>query len=126
MEDPRWLRLMTIGLVLAALAVGYFILSGAMSPKPASKDTQVKEVVSTTIPLSTTSPSPSVLGQNSQTVSPTPSPMSAFDTISNRTKGGIAQTQTQALPRTGFPLGLAVVISVSTIVSGLVLRKYPH
>ena len=110
MDDPRWLRLITIGLVLAALAVGYFLLTGRLSSNNATKtQSQVNRVVS--------SPS-SVLGQNAQ---PSPSPTSAYERIVNRTKGEV-----QTLPKTGFPIGLAAVFSISAIISGWSLRKYPY
>lgn len=110
MDDPRWLRLITIGLVLAAVAVGYFLLSGRLSSNVTKSP----------------SPAPSVLGQDVQTSptpvsSPAPTPLSAYNSIANRT-----QNQTQALPRTGFPLGLAVAFSVSAVTIGWSLRKYPH
>lgn len=109
MDDPRWLRLITIGLVLAALAVGYFLLTGKLSISNITKQ-----------------PSPSILGQNAQTsptpiAVPTPTPASAYTRIVNRTQGGV-----QVLPNTGFPVGLAVVFSISAMISGLGLRKYPH
>lgn len=104
---------MTIGLVLAAVAVGYFLFTGKLSPNSTTK-TQA-------------SPTPAVLGQNNQNLStsapsvvPSPVPGSAYSTIVNRT-----QSRTQTLPNTGFPVGLAVVFSVSAIISGWGLRKYP-
>ena len=116
MDDPRWLRLITVGLVLAALAVGYFLLTGKFSSNSLTKQS---------------SPSPSVLGQNAQiALTPTPTPASALDRqtassaynrIVNRTQGG-----TQVLPKTGFPAGLVIVFSVSAIISGWGLRKYPN
>ena len=108
MDDPRWLRLVTIGLVLAALAVGYFLMTGKLfSP------TKIKSQT----------PSPQVLGQNTPQPSPLPtsSPTSAYERIASRT-----QSQTQTLPATGFPAGLAVVFSASAIIAGYGLRKFPH
>lgn len=124
MEDPRWLRLVTIGLVLAALAVGYFLLSGRLSPnnntKPASQAT--KSVPS---PVSTASASPAVVGRATQaTPTPTATPVSAYGMIVDRNQ---AKTQgSQTLPNTGFPVGLVVVISVATMISGWGLRKFPY
>lgn len=108
MDDPRWLRLIMIGLVLAALAVGYFLLTGKLSTSKITKE----------------SPPPSVLGQDTQaipTLSPSASPASAYTRIVNRTQGGV-----QVLPNTGFPAGLLVVFSISAIISGWGLRKFPH
>lgn len=106
MNDPRWLRFITIGLVLAAVAVGYFLLSGRLSPS--STRTQA-------------SPTPSVLGQNAQaSPSPSPTPASAYSRIVDRTQSG-----TQTLPNTGFPVGLAAVFSISIMISGWGLRRFP-
>lgn len=114
MEDPRWLRFITIGLVLAALAVGYFLISGRLSSNQTVR-TQA-------------SPAPSVLGQNTQVspnpataVSPSPTPASAYSRIVERTQSG-----TQTLPKTGFPAGLAAVLSISVIISGWGLRRFPR
>ena len=107
MQDNIWLRLITVGLVLAALAIGYFLLSGRLF----SNSTR------------TQSPSPtSVLGQNVEpTPTPSPSPSSAYAKIAERT-----QNQPQVLPKTGFPVVLAVVFSFSAIISGWSLRRFPH
>lgn len=119
MEDPKWLRLITIGLVLAALAVGYFLFSGRLAPDR-SAETQA-------------TPAPTILGQNAQVspsptavpaASPSPSPTTAFDRIASRTQNGAREMQT--LPRTGFPQGLAVVFSISALIAGWGLRRYPH
>lgn len=104
MEDSRWLRLLTVGLVLAALAVGYFLFTGRFSANSATrKVTQVSQVTSAT-------PAPSF--------SPLPTPASAYNRI-------VARTQTQTLPRTGFPLDLAAILSVSVMISGWGLRRFP-
>src|SRR3989338_10642089 len=98
MEDPKWLRLMTVGLILAALAVGYFLFSGRLSSNSVKTGSQVD--VSSSINASAT-PSASVLGQNAKTTStpsPKPTPASAYNRITSRT-----QDQVGALPRTGFP-----------------------
>lgn len=107
MENSRWLGLITIGLIIAALAVGYFLLTGKLTTK--STTSQV-------------SPAPSVLGQDVQ-VSPTPLPtsVSAYQRIVART-----QNQTQTLPKTAFPTGLMLAFSVSAMIAGFGLRKYPH
>lgn len=109
MDDSRWLRLVTIGLVLAALAVGYFLVTGRLASNSATK--------------TGSAPTPSVLGQNAQTTTPTPSPTpaSAYERIVDRTQSG-----TQTLPNTGFPVGLAAVFSLSALISGWGLRKFPH
>src|SRR3989344_5769393 len=101
MEDPRWLRLITIGLVLAALAVGYFLLTGRLSPNSNNTtrtQTQVNKAVE--------SPTPAAVATVTQP-SPTPTPASAYSRIVERTQGGV-----KSLPKTGFPVGLAIVFSV--------------
>ncbi len=110
MDSPRWLRLITIGLVLAALATGYFLLSGRLASNSATK-TQA-------------SPTPSVLGQNAQPApssGPSATPASAYSRIVDRSQSGA-----QTLPKTGFPVGLAVAFSVSAIISGWGLRRFPR
>lgn len=122
MEDPRWIRLVTIGLVLAAMAVGYFLLTGGLSGnKSKVAQTQTGKAVQSPSPRAVSAPaaSPSVLVQATPT--PNPSPSSAYDLIVNRSQGNI-----QTLPKTGFPVGLVVIFSVSAIISGWSLRKYPH
>lgn len=122
MEDPRWLRLVTIGLVLAALAVGYFLLSGKLTSNNATRtNTQVNKAVATATPAAIQTPKPTPTP--TLILTPTPTPMSAYNTIANRTKGG--QT-TQTLPSTGFPVGLIGVFSISAVIAGWSLRKFPH
>lgn len=122
MDDPRWLRLITIGLILAALAVGYFLFTGKFSSNSA-KTTQ-------------TTPEASVLGQTIQTqngtsgaspnpvVSASPNPASAYARIVTRNQQN-QQAQVQTLPKTGFPAGLAGVLSISAMFVGYGLRRFP-
>lgn len=138
MDDPRWLRFMTIGLVLAAVAVGYFLLSGTLSTQ---STTETGSQVSQASPQPTSSPtttaSPAVLGQNNRTPNGTagttsrptasPSPASAFEIISDRNRSRAQADQTaQALPRTGFPVGLILVLSASAAIAGWGLRRFPR
>ena len=133
MDVPKWLRLVTIGLVLAALAVGYFLLTGKLASNSVTKpSTQVSKSVPTATPFASASitQTPSIVGQNNRvspapafTPTPTPTPVSAFNTIVNRTKGG---QETKALPSTGFPAGLIAVFSVSAVIVGWGLRRFPH
>ncbi|MBI2334373.1 hypothetical protein HYU96_01095 [Candidatus Daviesbacteria bacterium] len=102
METSPWLRLITIGLVLAALAVGYFLISGRFVSK---------EGVSQASPPATPTPSPT----------PLPTPQNAYSRILER-----SQTQVQTLPNTGSPLILISIFSLSAIISGLGLRKFPN
>lgn len=121
MEDTRWIRLVTIGLVLAAMAVGYFLLAQRFSNNNTKvSQTQPEVVVTTPSPTSVAtsipSPSPSVLGVGS--TSP----------VDSTTKGGLPVTKggVQTLPATGFPGILLVVFSAGAIVAGFGLRKFPH
>ncbi|MBI2600307.1 hypothetical protein HYW43_05320 [Candidatus Daviesbacteria bacterium] len=115
MDDPRWLRLVTIGLVLAALAVGYFLFSGGMTVNKTGNtpSSTVKPGSISSSPSPSNNPSLSLQPQSSAT-------QSAFSRISGR-----AQPETQTLPRTGFPVGLAIVFSISAMISGFSLRKFP-
>lgn len=117
MDDPRWLRIIVVGLVLAILAVVYFLLTGGLGiskPKVQTQGNQTNKIV-------VVSPSPSAIPivtmppQPQKTATP-----SAYSQIASRTQAG-----TQTLPRTGFPVGLAVIFSASAVISGLALRKFP-
>lgn len=108
MDDPRWLRLVTIGLVLAAIAVGYFLFTARFSTNKIQKAGE----------------QPKILGQNTSPVpvaSPLASPQSAYNQIVNRTKGGV-----EALPATGFPVGLVGMFSAGAVIAGWGLRRFPH
>ena len=111
MEDQRWLRLITIGLVLAAAAFGYFLISGRFAAKPAKTEPEVIETVESPVPSE-------VLGEGTQ-VQPTTPP--AYTRIVERTKGGV-----QTLPKTGSPTFLIGTLSLGILVAGLGLRKFPH
>lgn len=114
MDDPRILRIITVGLVLAALAVGYFLLTGGFAIKS-------KKVGQNQVSQAVESPSPSAIAGVNYQPTPTPSPKSAYDRIASR-----SQSSVQSLPNTGFPEGIAVVFSVGTLVAGWSLRKYPY
>lgn len=109
MEDPRWLRLITIGLVLSALAVGYFLLTGRFTSTKTNKPTPTAQSLTAQPVQKITQASPS----------PRPTPTASSAT----TKGG---QPIASLPATGFPAGLAVTFSVSAIAAGYGLRKYPN
>lgn len=120
MDDPRSLRIVTVGLILAALAVGYFLLTGGFSvtksKKTQSQNIQTADVTSSPAPsYEAVTPSPASQPQNATA--------SAYSRILARNQ---AQGNVQTLPATGFPAGLAVIFSVGTIVSGWSLRKYPN
>ena len=121
MEDPRWLRLVTVGLVLAALAVGYFLLTGRFNLNNQTK------------------PNNQVINQGS----PTPSPIISETavpgdgTVPNATPPAVGigsspvatpnpRSNVTILPRTGYHLIILGIISAGVMISGLGLRKYPH
>jgi hypothetical protein len=124
MDDPRVLRIITVGLILAALAVVYFLFTGGFAVgKPKVSQKQVT-VTPSPVAQATANPSatPSVVGQAQPTAIPssTAIPTTAYDTLSNRSQGNV-----QNLPSTGFPVGLAIIFSTSAIVSGFGLRRFP-
>lgn len=119
MDDPRWLRLIVIGLILAALLVGYMLLSGNfIKSKPTSKNNEVSNQTTTR------SPNPAITSATASAV-PSTSPQasssarSAYDKISGRSQNGV-----QTLPRTGIPSGFIVSISILAVIYGWSLRKY--
>ncbi|MBI2330107.1 hypothetical protein HYU94_01845 [Candidatus Daviesbacteria bacterium] len=118
MEDSRWLRLVTIGLVLAALAVGYFLFTGRFSQESKKSETQISQATPTASITATLRPT--VLGQNTGS-SPSPTPTSAYQAIISRNQQG-----TQVLPKTGFPAGLTAILAISALISGWGLRRFPH
>lgn len=118
MDDPRWLKLITVGLILAALVVGYFLLSGRLiSNNSVQKVSKPNEIVADA--SSSAIPVASVLGQDAQAV-PTSSPKSAYEKIVSRTQNNI-----QILPKTGFPEVMAGVFSLGIMLTGWGLRRYP-
>lgn len=119
MEDQKWLRLVTVGLVLAAVAVGYFLFTSRFSSSaPIKSKTQANQ----SILSATSSAVPSA--KSVSAVKPSPSPASAYDRIADRTaKGG--QT-VDTLPRTGFPVVSTVILLSSLMISGWGLRRFPH
>ena len=108
MDDPRVLRIITVGLFLAALAVGYFLLTGGFNLKSKKVATSIVEQAS---------PVPSAVEGIS--VQPSSVPQSAYNRIANRSQAGV-----KSLPKTGFPEELAFVFSISAMVSGWHLRKF--
>lgn len=105
MEDPRWLRLITIGLVLSALAVGYFLLTGRFTSTKTNNAASTAQP-SEQIQVAQASPSPAALGVSSKTGS---------------AKGGVS-----TLPNTGFPASLTITFAASALAVGFGLRKYPN
>lgn len=120
MEDQKWLRLVTVGLVLAAVAVGYFLFTSRFSSNKSNK------AVLGTVPSATASATPSVAPSIKPVVAikPTPSPTSAYNKIVERTTKGGQSAET--LPRTGFPIVSTVILLSSIMISGWGLRRFPH
>ncbi len=122
MEDTRWLRLITIGLVLAAMAIAYFLLtqrfSGSKTNKPASSPQIAVAPTGSPIPTG-------VLGINT-VASPSASPQATQSgtlSMGATTKGGLPIAQ---LPSTGFPVDLLGVFAIGGAAAGWGLRKFPH
>lgn len=106
MEDPRWLRFVTAGLVLVALAIGYFLLAGRFTSDSTKK-------AQNQIIQATPTPQPTIIPDTTTSLS-TPPAMAA------------ARRNITTLPRTGYPQALLIVIAVGVIISGLGLRKFPN
>lgn len=119
MDDPRWLRIVVVGLILAILAVVYFLITGGFSSNR-SKNTQTQNTQPNKIVVVSPSPTPIPVVTMSPQPQRTATP-SAYNSISSR-----AQGSTQALPNTGFPIAVAVVISGSAVGLGLAFRKFPR
>jgi len=124
MDDPKWLRVITVGLVLAALAVGYYIVTGAFSMhKTAAPQVQVTRTVQ-----SNSSPTLLPSGNATLAVVSSPKPSSQPKTITSAYDRIVARNQAviQTLPKTGFPVGFIGLLSISIMITGLGLRKFPH
>ena len=129
MENPNWLRLIVVGLVLAAMAFGYFLLSNRFVSTKNTKIQKTTQVVEKTQPTQepdivavqpSVTPSASPISSPRANVTPTNSP--AYTKIAERTnKGGI-----QTLPKTGAPLFFMGIGALSAIATGLGLRKFPN
>lgn len=121
MEDPRFLRIILFGLILAGLTIGYLIFTGRFirpqTPVPAVSPTPF--VISAPLPLPSASPSPIA------SINPSPSgretASSAYTRIVDRT-----QNQVTTLPKTGLPTILIGIASLSAVISGWFLRRYPE
>ncbi len=99
-----------VGLVLAALAVGYFLLTGRFTSNKTTTQTEVPEITVTPQPTLT----PIIPVQKTQDTQVTPPAMAA------------ARNRITTLPKTGYPQVLLGIITIGIMVSGLGLRKFPH
>ncbi|MDO8619299.1 MAG: hypothetical protein Q7R49_05145 [Candidatus Daviesbacteria bacterium] len=104
MVEDNKLKILTAGLVLAALAIGYFIITQKIN-------NQASHIANQPSASSVPTPTPELVPLPSATPAPIPS----------TTKGG-----TNTLPKTGFPLTLVGVFAMSALVSGYFLRKFPE
>lgn len=115
MEDESRIKLIIIGFLLAAIVVGYFLLSNRFNRSQVSPQT--------------TTPIPEAVIKTSPTPPPSPSPLriiSSPQPVATRsgltTKGGL----TTSLPKTAFESSLLGLFSISAIIAGWFLRKYPQ
>ena len=104
MDDPRWLRVITIGLVLAVISVGYFFISGKFS-RSVTMPAQITEAV---LPSPTASLSPEKTN-------------SAYNQIVNRQLSNV-----NTLPNTGFADTSVLLLSLGAVFTGWNLRKYSN
>ena len=133
MEDPRFLRIILFGLILAGLTIGYLIFTGRfIKPQQAKTQTITQTATPTPIPIQiqiqiVASPSPFASATPSPIPSRTPvqksvvATPSAYARIADRT-----QNKVTTLPKTGLPTILIGVASLSAIISGWFLRNYPE
>lgn len=111
MEDSRWLRFVTAGLVLAAIVVAYFLITGRFS----ANNSQPKQEQQASRPV-----------QQFQS-SPTPTPKGGNVGVGTTTPtGGLNDSGITTLPNTGYPAVLIGIFSVSAMISGYYLRRFPR
>jgi hypothetical protein len=119
MEDSARLKLIVLGLVLAAIAGAYLFFSGRVAsnktanatPKPSASSVAVAQDPGTPMVVPNSPLQSDVPGQQIQ-----PLPQTGLS-------GG--QPPVQGLPNTGLPLDLAGSIGAAAVVVGYALRKYP-
>lgn len=128
MDDPRILRIITVGLILAALAVVYFLFTGGFSVgKPKVSQNQTAKVSPSPTPVITATPNPSATPAVVNQALPTPIPTATAEPVgATAVASSGAGNSLGALPRTGFPVKLAAVFSLSAVAAGYGLRKFPH
>ncbi len=144
MEDTTRLKIILVGLFLAALALGYLIFA---QRKTTTESFQARPVAqmettpgvpvggvdalgqSTTTP--TNQPSKQLAQANSTTAQPTPTQSAASPQANaantQQTKGGQPQQASGAstLPSTGIPSVLLGIFSASASLAGWKLRRFP-
>lgn len=117
MDDPRLLRIILFGLVLGALTIGYLIFSGRIL-KPQTNTAKTVQTTQTKTTV-TASPVPGSVKIVDNT-SPSLATPSAYTRILERSQ------QISTLPKTGTQDMLFGVISVSAVIAGWSLRKFPR
>ena len=81
MDDPKWLRLITVGLMLSVVVVIYLLFTGTfIGEKNKKVSIQTGQV-------------------NGVKATPTPVPVTAYNKIAERTQASV-----ETLPNTGFPI----------------------
>ena len=111
MDSTSRVKLIIIGLILAAIVVGYFVLAQRFQAnKTTSTLTQQTPIPTATARILVASPL-ATPGKNIVAASPT-------SQNNNR--------NLQTLPKTGLPEILLGVFSLSAIISGWFLRKFPN
>ena len=141
MENSRWLTILLIGLVLAGLVVGYFLLRNTFLQTPKSNQQQVAQAPKQTPAPPESTPADFVLGQNTAQLPPTPAPtfrpvatpIATPQTFALVSPSPIASASalrakgnTESLPNTGIPAVLTGFFSIVAIFFGWKLRKYPN
>ncbi len=132
MDDPRVLRVITVGLILASIVVIYLLFTGGFAVK-SKVNKQANNPAQNNNLSATPSPSsfPKIIGSSSTGtgVIPTSTPTSthtktssSYNTVASRSQTA-APNSAQTLPDTGFPVDLALVFAAFTIISGITLRK---
>lgn len=115
MEDTTRLKLILVGLFLAATALGYFILtqkraevSSKTQTRPIQQIESTKQNPTPTLGVgSSATPAPGTLGANTQT------------------KGGQPLSGASSLPATGAEDFLIAVFSTSAAIIGWSLKRFP-
>lgn len=109
MDQPKWLKLSALGLIIVILGFAFFAVTGRFS----SKKYTVLPIKEGSIQVA--SPSPSPIG-----LLPSPTP-NAYQTLANKTN-----PKATNLPNTAFPTGLFVIFSSGAALIGFGLKKFPH
>ncbi len=108
MDDSSRLKLIILGLVLAAIAGGYLFFSGRFASKTNNKIVQA-------------TPAPSMPPLVFTTPTPTPRALVQASTLP---VSGVSGTNVNNLPKTGIPMDLLGSIGAAGIVIGYALKRF--